>query len=246
MLWVTWRQHRGLLVTAATGFVVAVGAMVFAGLQIRHDYAALAACRPAGSPTCQLLSDRFFGTDWHLAQGIHVAVFAAPVLLAMFAGPPVLARELENATFRYAWTQGIGRMRWTVAKLVFLASVLTVAALVISQLFGWLFAPFLKPENMTVVSLGIFDAEGIALAAWTLAGFCLGAFAGMLVRRVLPAMVITLGSYAALAGATVFYLRDHYPVSTFWPMQAFQATWLLLLSALLIASTVGLVRRYAT
>jgi hypothetical protein len=39
------------------------------------------------------------------------------VLLAMFAGPPVVARELENRTFRYAWTQGIGRMRWTAAKL---------------------------------------------------------------------------------------------------------------------------------
>jgi len=246
MVWVTWRQNRGLLVTVLTGFVVAVGAMVFAGLQIHHDYAALVACRPAGSQTCQDLSSRFFGTDWHLAQGIHVAVFAAPVLLAMFAGPPVLARELENATFRYAWTQGIGRMRWTVAKLVFLSCVLTVAALVISQLFSWVFAPFLKPENITVVSLGIFDAEGIALAAWTLAGFCIGAFIGMLVRRVLPAMVITLGVYAALAGATVFYLRDHYPVGTFWPMQVFEAGWLLLLSALLVASTVGLVRRYAT
>jgi hypothetical protein len=28
----------------------------------------------------------------------------------MFAGPPRLARELENGTFRYAWTQGIGRV----------------------------------------------------------------------------------------------------------------------------------------
>jgi hypothetical protein len=246
MLWVTWRQHRGLLVTVLTASAVAVGGMVFAGLQIHHDYAALMSCRPAGSATCQDLSDRFFGTDWHLAQGIHAAVFVAPVLLAMFAGPPVLARELENATFRYAWTQGMGRMRWTVGKLVSLSWVLTIAALVISQLFSWLFAPFLKPENITVVSLGVFDAEGIALAGWTLAGFCLGAFVGMFVRRVLPAMVITLGAYAALVGATVFYLRDHYPVGTFWPMQVFETGWLLLLSALLVASTVCLVRRHAS
>ena len=36
----------------------------------------------------------------------------------------VLARELETGTFRYAWTQGFGRRRWALAKLVLLAVVL--------------------------------------------------------------------------------------------------------------------------
>jgi hypothetical protein len=61
-------------------------------------------------------------------------VLAAPVLLAMFAGPPVVARELENSTYRYAWTQGVGRVRWTVAKLAILGALVTIAALVISAL----------------------------------------------------------------------------------------------------------------
>ena len=46
----------------------------------------------------------------------------------MFAGPPVVARDLENSTYRYAWTQGIGRVRWTAAKLVILGAVVTIAA----------------------------------------------------------------------------------------------------------------------
>ena len=33
----------------------------------------------------------------------------------------MLARELETGTFRYAWTQGFGRWRWTLAKLAPLA-----------------------------------------------------------------------------------------------------------------------------
>ena len=122
MLWVTWRQHRGLLISVSVTFAFGVIVMLITGSRIHHDYAILMACRPAASPACQRLSNYFNSTDWHQAQGIHVAVLAAPLLLAMFAGPPVLARELENGTFRYAWTQGIGRVRWTVAKVAFLGS----------------------------------------------------------------------------------------------------------------------------
>jgi peptidoglycan/LPS O-acetylase OafA/YrhL len=82
-------------------------------------------------------------------------------------------------------------------------------------------------------------------AAWTLTAFSLGAFLGMLLRRIVPAMAATLGAYLVLALVTWQFLRDHYPVSTFWPMQFFEAGWLLILSVLLIAATVSLVRRYA-
>ena len=47
-------------------------------------------------------------------------------------------------------------------------------------------------------------------------------------------MAATLGVYVGLAAATWFYLRDHYPVKTFWPMQLFEAGWLLILSAALV------------
>jgi hypothetical protein len=246
MLWVTWRQHRGLLISVPAAFIVAVIVMLIEGPKIHHDYAMLMACRPAASPVCQQLSNYFDSTDWHIGQGVHVAVLGAPVLLAMFAGPPVLARELENGTFRYAWTQGIGRVRWTIAKLTLLAVLFTILAFVTGQLFAWFFAPFLTIKNIKLLSVGVFDTQGIAYAAWTLTAFCLGAFGGMLVRRVLPAIAATLGAYAALAAATLFYLRNHYPVSAFWSMQFFEAGWLLVLSGLLIAGTVWLVRRHAT
>jgi hypothetical protein len=163
----------------------------------------------------------------------------------MFAGPPVLARELESSTFRYAWTQGIGRVRWTIAKLTFLGALLTILSFVTGQLFAWFFAPFLTTNNIKLLSVWVFDTRGVAYAAWTLTALCVGAFLGMLVRRVLPAIAATLGVYAALAMATLFYLRNHYPVSTFWPMQFFEAGWLTVLPALLIAGTVWLVRRHA-
>jgi hypothetical protein len=245
MLWVTWRQHRGLLVSVPLVFAVAVAAMVTAGLRIHHDFAVLVACRPAGSASCQRLSSFFNSTDWHEANALHVAVQAAPVLLAMFAGPPVLARELENGTFRYAWTQGIGRVRWTAGKLIVLGSVIIVAAFAISQLLTWFFAPFLTTQNLTDLTPTVFDTIGVVYAAWTLIALCLGAFLGMLLRRILAAMAVTVVAYLGLAALTWFYLRDHYPVHTYWPMQVFEAGWLAVLSGLLIAATIALVRRHA-
>ena len=36
MLWVTWRQHRGLLISVRAGFIVAVTVMLIAGLKIHQ------------------------------------------------------------------------------------------------------------------------------------------------------------------------------------------------------------------
>jgi hypothetical protein len=243
MLWVTWRQHRGLLISVLVVFVTAVASLLVYGQRIHHDYVILRACRPAASPACQGLSNYFNSTDWHLGNYLQVAVLAAPVLLAMFAGPPVVARDLENSTYRYAWTQGIGRVRWTVAKLVIIGVVVTIAALVIGLLFAWFFAPFLTTEQLTAYTPSVFGTRAVAYAAWTLTAFCLGAFFGTLARRILPAMAITPVVFAALAALTWFDLRRHYPVSTFWPMQLFEAGWLLTLSAALIAGTIWLVRQ---
>ena len=148
---------------------------------------------------------------------------AVPELIGAFVGAPVLARELETGTFRYAWTQGFGRWRWTVAKLVPLAVVLAVAAGVFSLLLNWYYQPYFDAGNqslglseLTPFFPGVFDLRGIGFAAWTLAAFAIGALAGMLIRRVVPAIVATLVVYAGLAFATGGWLRPAYmtPVVT--------------------------------
>ena len=283
MLWVTWRQHRATLISAAVLLGAAATFLTVEGLKIHQDYAAVLACR-GGYAACQPVNNRFYGTDWDLAMAALVAMQAIPVVLAMFTGPAVLAGELETGTFRYAWTQGIGRMRWTVAKLGLLAVALTAVTGAISQLYGWFFEPLLSAKNFPWYTATAFDTHGIVFAAWTLTAFCIGAFLGMLFRRTLPAMAATFGVYGGLGLLTLLELRKDYPValvtsnarlsanprptptspwilstwdsggthwwryipaSRFWPMQSFEAGWLLVLSVLLIAGTVRLVRRHA-
>ena len=140
-----------------------------------------------------------------------------PALIGAFAGAPVLARELETGTFRYAWTQGFGRARWTVAKLVPLAVAVTVAAGAFSVLVSWYVQPILAAgDNNGPLYPTLFDLLGVALAAWTLTAFAIGSWPAFLIRRVIPAIFATLAAWAGLAFVTGLFLRAHYtaPVVT--------------------------------
>jgi hypothetical protein len=215
MAWVTWRQHR----VALTGLVVALAAIAtytwIVGLQLHHAYAAELACHPAGSDACLQLTSGFNSVGGFLTNGWILQL--VPALIGAFVGAPVLAREMETGSYRYAWTQGFGRWRWALAKLVGLAVVVTAAAGAISVLFSWYYQPYFGADNqarslseLTSLAPSLFDLRGVAFGAWTLAAFAIGALAGMLIRKVVPAIVVTLVAYAGLAIATGAWLRAHY------------------------------------
>jgi hypothetical protein len=324
MLWVAWRQHRPTLISVPAVLGGLALYLLIAGLVIHRDWWALLACHPS---TCQTLSQSFTNTDWTISNTTLILMQLAPALIGAFAGAPVLARELETGTFRYAWTQGAGRTRSTIARLVLVGVTVVVVAAALAELFAWFFQPAMENTGMSDLSALVFATRPLAFAAWTLLAFMIGVFFGMLLRRILPAMAVTLGLYLALdllawlvlraryvpalvtsnpsvfgnstgsgltwlssttspwtlstwyttrGGAPVSasvvngllnqftttahangslgqYLAQHdivtwwryIPVSRFWPMQFIEAGWLLVLSVLLAAGTVWLVRRRA-
>jgi hypothetical protein len=211
MAWVTWRQHRLALAGVAALFGVAALYLLIAGLQMHHAYAAVAACRPAGSRTCQQVAGNFLNTYAPGVGPVLGLLQVIPALIGAFVSAPVLARELETGTFGYAWTQGFGRARWTVAKLVPLAVGVMVAAGAFSVLVSWYIQPIWGAgDHNGPLYPTIFDLRGVALAAWALAAFAIGALAGILIRRVIPAMFATLATWAGLAFVTGSFLRRHY------------------------------------
>jgi hypothetical protein len=213
MAWVTWRQHR----FALAGVAVLLGGLAvwlwLEGLAAHRAYAAAADCHPASSGACGTLVGYFLNYV-STGQVIATVLQAAPALIGAFVGAPVLAREMETGTFRYAWTQGFGRWRWTLAKLVPLGIAVAVAAGAFSLLFSWYYQPFftqtLSFNAQVPLDAGVFDLRGVAFAAWTLAAFAIGALAGMLIRRVATAIAATLAVYTGLAVAAGLYLREHY------------------------------------
>jgi hypothetical protein len=220
MAGVTWRQHR----IALAGVAVLLGALAvwlwIIGTPLHHAYAAAAACHPASSPACQSLADTFDASATNHFMGNKgpggVLLQLVPALIGAFAGAPVLAREMETGTFRYAWTQGFGRWRWALAKLVLLAVVLAAATGAFGVLVSWYYQPYFGTGNQapglyeSSPLVTLFTLREVTFPAWTLAAFAIGALAGMLIRRVVPAIVATLAAYAGLAFATAGLLREHY------------------------------------
>jgi hypothetical protein len=205
MAWVSWRQHRFALAGVATLLGVLALYLWLTGLQTHHAFAA--ACHPASSLNCAESFTGRYGIDTIVAS---IFLQAVPALIGAFVGGPLLAREMETGTFRYAWTQGFGRRRWAVGKLVTLAIAVTAAAEAFSLVFAWYNQPFFAAGYGIPFSTRVFDLHGVAFAAWTLTAFAIGALAGMLFRRVVPAIGATLAVYAGLAFATAVYLREHY------------------------------------
>lgn len=218
LAWVTLRQRRGAMI--GLGVFLGLFAIYLAVMAIiqNHAYAQVAACQ-SGTVKCQQLAQAFTNDYWGGnasvllsggAQSVSSLLFAVPVLLGAFLGAPALARELSDGTFRFAWTQGAGRTRWALSTLAVPAAVLAAATGAFTALFYWYFRPFLEDHQVSeMLPLG-FALLGVAFAAWTLFSYALAAFFGALLRRSIPAMVLTLVVYVALAMATATGIRPHY------------------------------------
>ena len=210
LVWVTWRQHR----LALAGVAVLLGGLglylLIMGLKIHSGYASVTSCRPAGSAACGLANSQFTNDYYPTAQLVTSFLLVVPVLVGVFVGAPLLARELETGTFRFAWTQGCGRMRWAIAKLALLAVAVTVAAEAFSLLFSWYFQPWLARGLDGMLAPQLFDLRGFDFAAWTLLAFAIGAIAGVLIGRTVPAMAASIAAWTGLDFAANLFLRKHY------------------------------------
>ena len=227
MIGITWRQHRG----ATAGVAAVLGLLAvwlwINGTSLHNTYTAALACHPASSAVCQNLISNTFSTSassrFMSNKGPGgVLLQLLPALIGAFVGAPVLARELESGTFRYAWTQGFGRWRWALAKLVLLGGMLAAATAAFGAVVSWYYQPLFSTGDQAAGLYQstpldtLFALREVTFPAWTLAAFTIAALAGMLIRRVVPAIVATFAIYAPLAIATGAVLREHYltPLTT--------------------------------
>jgi hypothetical protein len=209
LLWVAWRRYRTTFAGSVALLALEAVYLVIRGHHMRSAYAAAQACTPAASPSCHFAFETFRQT---YANGgfIEALLVWTPAVIGVFAGAPLLARELETGTFRFAWTQGVGRMRWVVAHLVtgLLGVVVLCAAL--GALLTWYDHPLVAGGIEPRLHTSTFPLTGVAVVGWGVAAYALGLFGGLLVRRVVPALAGGLAVWTGLAFLTAEVLRSHY------------------------------------
>jgi hypothetical protein len=208
MGWVTWRQHR----LALAGVVVLLGGvsvlLAWQGVEMHAAHANLGVdrCGALAGSACQVPVLAFEQQYQNWAQLLPRFVQFIPGLLGVFVGAPLVARELESGTFRFAWTQGTHRHRWITGKLAFLGAALTVLSLGFSVLFLWWYRPW-EPLMGRMVSGQAYEVIGVVFSARTLFALMLGTLLGTIIRRTVPAMAATAAAWAAIVVPSVLWLR---------------------------------------
>jgi ABC-type transport system involved in multi-copper enzyme maturation permease subunit len=209
MIWLTWRQFR---LPALTMFGV-LGAVALALLltepQLSRDYSSLIA--GCGGAPCPEAFDSFFFPRFAVYFGLIALVLAVPLVVGMFWGAPLISREFETGTQDLIWQQSVSRRRWLAVKLGLTGlAAIAAAALAVTMVTWWS-----RPLDATTIdsfarmSPIVFGARGYAVLGYAAFAFVLGAAAGLLIRRTVPAMAVTFAVFVAVQIIVPTMLRPH-------------------------------------
>jgi hypothetical protein len=210
MIWLTWRQFRSAATMMYAALAVLAALLVLTGPGLADEYSAgIAACTGQGGG-CSDFAQRFFSDHRGSFLAVTAVVLVLPALIGLFWGAPLISRELEAGTHRLVWTQSITRTRWLAVKLGLTGLAAIAAAGLGSLAVTWWSGPIDKAAtDFPRMSPLLFDARGIVPIAYAAFAFAVGVTVGMLVRRTVPAMAITLAVFAAVQVAMPLLVRPH-------------------------------------
>lgn len=209
MIWMAWRQFRVQAVTGAVCLLLLGAWLLATGPGLADEYAAgLAGCSGNG---CDQFIDGFVDQHQNTILYLALVVLFVPAVLGLFWGAPLVARELDAGTHRLVWNQSVTRFRWLTVKLLLVGvSCAAVAGLVAWWVETWSTplddASKLDPRLPMEVT---FAAHGVVPVTYAVFAFALGVTAGMLTKRVIPAMALTLVMFLAAQVAVALLVRPH-------------------------------------
>jgi hypothetical protein len=221
MIWLTWRQSRAQIITAAAALAALAGALFCTHPALVHLY------NTSGVPTCDVntncdaLVTRFLDELSGITPLLYFVsigfMFAVPAIIGVFWGAPLVAREIETHTGKLAWNQSVTRTRWLAVKLAGVGLVAMAIAGLLSLMVTWWSSQIdqavtLHPRHgISLFRLGpvLFDTRGITPIGYAAFAFALGVTAGVLIRRTVPAMAATLAGFAAVQITMADVIRQH-------------------------------------
>ncbi|MFI1969660.1 hypothetical protein BLA24_15535 [Streptomyces cinnamoneus] len=200
-LWLAWRQQRalvlggGLLLALCAAWVVFQRPDAVAFVDEHH----LAGCKGwdgGDEEGCdgEAFARLFDGGAGGLGALAALSV-ALPVLIGVFWGAPLLGREFENGTIKLALTQGVSVRRWFATRFALATVCAVTGSAVLAALVAWWWQPTANMLSGFYWHDGyIFNATGPAAVACAFFGLAAGTAAGLLMRRTLAAMGVTLAA----------------------------------------------------
>ncbi len=205
MIWLTWRQFRTQAATVYAAVAAFAVVLAITGPRLLH----LSRAYP------NAVFDQLTRTDRNLYNAGLVVMAVAPAVVGAFWGAPMVARELEAGTHRLAWTQSVTRTRWLATKLGVTALATVAAVGVLALAVSWWAGPLdgttgtthgALPARLTPVA---FAMRGVAPIGYAIFALVLGVAVGIVLRRTVPAMAVTLAVFTFVQIAVPLWVRPH-------------------------------------
>jgi hypothetical protein len=220
MIWLTWRQSRAQLIGAVGVLAVLALVLEVTGPDLAHLYntSGIVRCPPS---SCATLANRFLNKIskidtllYFLGIGL---LYAVPVIIGIFWGAPLVAREIEAHTHRLIWNQSVTRTRWLAIKLTVLALAATAFAGLLNLMLNWWSSPIDRAASLNPghgigfarIAPVLFDVRGVAPIAYAAFAFALGVALGAVIHRTLPAMATTLVVFFIVMIAMPSFIRPN-------------------------------------
>src|SRR5450755_3605460 len=220
MIWLTWRQFRTQAVVLAAGLSAFAILLLVTGphLVTMYRQSAFGTCRSnCGASAATFLNALGQDTTYRLVYILGAAlVILLPAVIGLFWGAPLITRELETGSFRLAWNQSVTRERWLAVKLGILGLASMAAAGLLSLILGWWASPIDDAAGFSGTG-GFqsrffpldFGTRGIAPIGYAAFAFTLGVLVGLMIRRTVLAMGVTLAVIVAVQIAFPLVVRPH-------------------------------------
>jgi hypothetical protein len=212
MSWLVWRQHRWDAASALAVLLVLGGGMIILAAASANLLADISRVCASPSSGCDTLRTNY-GTSFGAFQTfITTAGIVIPVLIGVFAGAPMVAREFELGTNLLVWAQGITLRRWFAFKVLLIAA----GVVICTGVLGAIFQLWLAPQRSVADLWYSFDVEPVVLVAYSIFALALGIAFGTIIQRTIPAMAATLVTFVAIRVAVEQFIRPMYLPPLSW------------------------------
>jgi ABC-type transport system involved in multi-copper enzyme maturation permease subunit len=206
LVWLTWRQHRSAITASVVIAGLLTGGMAYLAARIGTINA------QCGNQVCPSSSVQFqeltgqFGL-LALTSIMAIAVMIAPLLIGVFLGAPLLAREHEQRTLLLAWSQDVTPQRWLWSKLLLLGGFVAVLTAVLSGVSDHLAHVYSIASDESLFFGPGFLITGMVPLVLSVVWFLVSVALGAAFRRTLPAIFSSVVGFFAL----FFLVQWSYP-----------------------------------
>ena len=223
MNWFVWRQHRKQFLVFALLLAAFAALLIPSGIHFWHAYQqALVNC--AQHPaiySCNDLTDTLLTSraDGFVRVAVVMGTFGLPILVGLFVGAPLIAKEYEEGTNKLAWTQTVSRRKWLTTKMAWALGFALIYGILLTILVTW-WSRTINTVALNRFVQGHFETQGLMPVAYSVFFTAIGFTMGAWFRKTLLALAITSGVFVLCMVSFANWIRPHYmtPIAITAPM----------------------------